>query len=271
MKVNNTATLQHIGIVGGVGPHAGVDLHVKIISNTVSTYDQDHLPIFHISMSHTIVDRTEYLQGKVQSNPAYAIVEVIKKLHAMDCNIIGIPCNTSHAPVIRTIIDQEVDKLFSNTIRVVHMIEESALFVLDTFSNVKTLGILATMGTYRSLLYESVYKKFNFEILVPETEIKQEKVHSTIYHPEYGIKAQSTPVDQRVVDILVQEANALIARGAEILILGCTELPLAFTSVKDTISVPLIDVTNCLARALIKYSNPQKLMEIPDKILRYKK
>ena len=49
-----------IGIVGGLGPQAGVDLTSKIIEQTLSRFDQDHISVILISMPSMLVDRTEY-------------------------------------------------------------------------------------------------------------------------------------------------------------------------------------------------------------------
>ena len=56
-----------IGIVGGVGPLAGLDVFKKIIEETVVQKDQEHLPVLLMSYPHLIVDRTEYLLGKVDT------------------------------------------------------------------------------------------------------------------------------------------------------------------------------------------------------------
>ena len=59
-----------IGIVGGVGPLAGLDLQAKIVAQTIAGRDQDHLPVVSLSWPGPIPDRTEYLLGRVAENPA---------------------------------------------------------------------------------------------------------------------------------------------------------------------------------------------------------
>ena len=70
-----------IGIVGGMGPHAGIDLVNKIFDLTKANKDQDHFPIAIQSTPHLISDRTDFLSGNSDVNPAIAIVEIINTLH----------------------------------------------------------------------------------------------------------------------------------------------------------------------------------------------
>jgi len=89
-----------IGIVGGMGPRAGLELHNKIILKTNATNDQSHVSVAHISFSNRIPDRTAYLNNEVPENPAFAIKKIVKMLHEVGAQCIGIPCNTSHVPEI---------------------------------------------------------------------------------------------------------------------------------------------------------------------------
>ena len=65
-----------VGIVGGVGPLAGLDLQHKIVAQTIARRDQDHLPVISVSWPGPIPDRTEYLLGHVAENPAYGVKSV---------------------------------------------------------------------------------------------------------------------------------------------------------------------------------------------------
>ncbi|MDI9455038.1 MAG: aspartate/glutamate racemase family protein, partial [Spirochaetota bacterium] len=91
----------------------------------------------------------------------------------------------------------------------------------------------------------------------PDRE-SRERVHDAIYNQRYGIKARA-PVSREALTILIEEAYKLHERGAEALILGCTELPLALTG--ETISLPLIDPTVVLARSAILHTEPAKLKD----------
>ena len=68
-----------IGIVGGVGPYAGLDLTRKIFDQTKAVSDQDYLSVVLLSMPQQIEDRTSFLLGQTSINPANAIFKIIRK------------------------------------------------------------------------------------------------------------------------------------------------------------------------------------------------
>ena len=100
-------------------------------------------------------------------------------------------------------------------------------------------------------------KQEGFEI-VDSSEEWQERIHAAIYDKEYGIKAQSAPVTNKVRLELHSAMDELKKDGADIIVLGCTELPLALPE-NDHNGMVLIDPNRILARALIYAYAPDKL------------
>ena len=95
--------------------------------------------------------------------------------------------------------------------------------------------------------------KYNLEVVYPSEEVQEMYVHSAIYDSNYGIKAFSNPVNIRAQQDLMVAASFLSRKGAEAIVLGCTEIPLAITSEQIESSV-VIDATTILAKALIRES-----------------
>ncbi len=246
-----------IGIVGGMGPIAGIDLSRKIINETVAVKDQDHISQILYTASERIGDRTEYIQGIIKENPAYAISEIILSLESMGATVVGLPCNSAHVSNIFGVIEDELEARKSK-ILLLHMIEEVGKFISTQFPDYKKIGILGTSGTYKTRQYNRI-EKFGLEVInVSETEV--EEVHQAVYHPEYGIKSITNSISQKSQDILISACNTLIQKGAEVIVLGCTELPLAMPN-KYYENIPLIDTNLVLARALITAVDPTKLKE----------
>jgi aspartate racemase len=245
-----------IGIVGGVGPYAGLDLARKIFDETIASADADHLPLALLSVPERIADRTEFLLGKTDVNPAHAIAGIIRRLESMGASVIGIPCNTAHAPEIFDAITCEVEGM-GGRVGIVHMIEEAAAFIRKNYPEVGAVGVLSTTGTFRAKVYPAILGRMGLDVVEPDEGL-QEKVHAAVYDPGYGIKARSNPVAARARDALLEGVAALQKRGADAVILGCTEIPLAIPEKKigDT---PMVDPTLILARALIKRIAPHKL------------
>lgn len=142
-------------------------------------------------------------------------------------------------------------------VRVLHMIREVAIFLHYTHPSIRRVGVLSTVGTYRTGIYTSTLATEGFDVLQPD-EDRQQWVHAAVYHPGFGIKAQSNPVTAEARQRLLQATRELADAGAEAIILGCTEMPLAVT--EQTIDgIAMIDPTLVLARALIRQTAPQKL------------
>lgn len=245
-----------IGIVGGVGPYAGLDLVKKIFDQTKATKDQDHLSVYLASESSKIPDRSDFLCKKTQENPGYAIAEVLKKLEKIGVTVAAVSCNTAHSPKIFDVVLKSLKKSNSK-IRVLNIVDETVNFIKQNFPEAKKIGILGTRGTYKTNLYETVLKEKGFEPINPPEQIKH-LVHKAIYDPDYGIKAKSSPITERAKQVAYEGVEKLQALGAQGIILGCTELPIAITEkkIKNTL---IFDPTLILARTLVKAVSPEKL------------
>lgn len=236
-----------IGVVGGMGTYAGIDLLKKIADNTGAGNDPEHLPVAMLSLPGSIVDRSEYLFGEVDENPGYAIAEVIKKLNSTGANIFGLPCNTAHVPeILQPVLDGMPEGC-----KLVNMIGEVADYISIAYPGINNVGILGTNGVYRSRVYDEYLSAAGLSTVYPDEEVQYRMVHPAIYDMEYGIKAMSEPVSMRAAGDLMSVAGMLIKKGAQIIVLGCTEIPLAVTM--DNIEgVPLLDAGDILAKALVR-------------------
>jgi len=238
-----------IGIVGGVGSYAGIDLIRKIYDNTQASTDQEHLPIAMLSVPHRIVDRSDFILGKTAINPGVSIAEVILTMAAQGAAVVGIPCNTAHAPVIFDVVREKV----SAHCTLIHMIDAVAHDLAAHNGAVKKVGVLATSGTLQANIYKHRLADYGIEVIYPSTDIQELYVQPAIYDQGYGIKAFSNPVSTKARDDLLMASSFLIKKGAERIILACTEIPLALTE-SDIDGVPLTDATTIMAKALIRES-----------------
>lgn len=243
-----------IGIVGGIGSYAGLDLVKKIFDLTNANSDQEHLPVNLIS-NPSIPDRTLFLENKCLENPAYSIFEVIKKLYFIGSTIIGIPCNTAHSIEIFEVIKKLI---ISNNLNInlLNMIDEVNNYIEKEFSSVKKVGILSTTGTYKSKVYDKTFNSDKFDLIYPDFNIQENFVHDSIYNPDYGIKSVY-PVSKKAKDNLIFAIEHLHFKKVEIIILACTELPLAIQDKKYK-NISFVDSTFVLANSLIKEFYSQK-------------
>lgn len=245
-----------IGVIAGVGPFAGLDLLRKIAEQTVAERDQDHLTVLSVSRPSSIPDRTEYLLGVVDENPAHALAAQVHFLAQMGAQVVGIPCNTAHAAPIWDVLVAELAKMGCQ-IRLLHMIAEVGQFLRENVPHVKRVGILSTTGTFRAAVYPQVLGAWGFTAVVPTPTMQETQIHPAIYHPQYGIKSCGWVTEQARYSLLAG-VTALQEQGAEAVVLGCTEIPLAITEPQID-GILMIDPTLILARALVREANGGKL------------
>jgi aspartate racemase len=246
-----------LGIVGGVGPYAALDLARKVFDETVASRDQDHLPLALLSYPSLIPDRTAFLLGETDVNPAVGILEVIAQLERLGCRVIGIPCHTAHAPAIWDVITAGLAERASG-VKLLHMVEEVAMFVGCAWPGVRRVGVLSTVGAQRSGVYPAVLARHGLEAVTLDKSEHDELVHASVYDPDFGIKAHASPVTERARASVLEAVARARAGGAEVVVLACTELPLA---VPEAIvgGTPVVDGTRVLARAMIRSVAPELL------------
>ncbi len=222
-----------IGILGGMGPEATVDLFYKIIKFTPAEKDQDHLRII-IDNNPKIPDRTAAILGKGE-DPLPALQQSARNLEKAGADFIVIPCNTAHyfLPSIQESVN----------IPIINMIEETAKETKKRIPQIKKVGLLASIGVYKSEIYHQHFKKFNIEVISPQEKEKEE-----IMKVIYVIKAGD--LSKRVKKSILKITQNLIDKGAETVVAGCTEIPLIL---KDgDVLVPIIDPTQVLASIAVQ-------------------
>jgi aspartate racemase len=233
-----------IGVVGGVGPAATVDFLDKIVRNTPARRDQEHIKVV-VEQNPQIPDRTESLIGE-GADPTVALYATCKKLEADEADLIAIPCNTAHAFVER------IQPYLS--IPIINMLFETVEYIRKHHPQCREIGLLATSGTIRSRVYHDIVEKAGLNLLVPDG-VHQAKVMNAIYG-EQGVKAGVT--EGACQDDLRAALAHLVQRGAQIAILGCTELPLLLAQSDDfpvgEKTIVLLDPTEILARKCVSLS-----------------
>jgi aspartate racemase len=240
-------TKKYIGIVGGVGPYAGLALQKAILKKTPAKCDQDHLPVIVISAPHAIHDRTEFLLGATPLNPGYEMLNQARTLYAAGARFIGIPCNTAHAKGIFSIIERGVRDMRDCVL--VNMIDQTFLEIRERLPDVRRIGVVATKGSYRHNIFGDYGGRHDIEVIIPDTEELQETVHRSIYDAAFGIKALGYLHDRSRE--MLDEAFAFYRRiGVDTIVLGCTELSVVRNSI-NTRGCNLVDPIDALAGKLI--------------------
>lgn len=245
-----------IGILGGMGPQAGLDLAEKLTRMTQATRDQDHLPFILFSLPEMVTDRTAYLLGKQPLNPAYAIAEQFESMAAAGCSIGVMACNTVHAgPIFDVAMELLEEK--GVKIRILNMVTETTAYIVQNWPRIRRVGILGTQGTYQTGLYNRALENAGLEAVLPNAGTR-ERIHDAIYSADYGIKACPGAVSEEAGERIRTAIRQLAGHGAEAVILGCTELPLAVKD-KRIDDIPVLDPATIVVEKLIGDTCPEKL------------
>lgn len=222
-----------LGIIGGMGPLATCDFFKKIIELTDAATDKEHLHII-IDNNTLIPDRTEFIVG-LGEDPRTEMIKSAIRLETMGIDYMAIPCNTAH---------YFYDDVVKHTkVKIIHMIEETAVSLNKTNPKDKDYLLLSTKGTYKSEIYKKTFKKFGLNILEP-SESDQDIIMDWIY------KVKSSKFD-----ITLKEYESFIAKYKENkntpVILGCTELPILVNRI-GLMKEEYIDPTLVLAKRCVE-------------------
>ncbi|MDR2193765.1 MAG: amino acid racemase [Treponema sp.] len=256
-NLNGEGAAPLVGVIGGMGPYAGVEFLRKILANTVAIRDQDHISCMLISCPSLIPDRSEFLLGTSadEENPAKGMFLCAQMLYKAGIRYVSVACNTAHSIRIFTPFLNMVKESLPN-LTVVNMLETCAAWV-KTDCRYRRLGLLATLGTYKSRVYHEYFTEEDGFTLIDPEERGCTNIHEAIYSEDFGIKPHPKPIKRRAKNALIYEAYRLADRGAEAVLIGCTELPLALD--QEDIDIPLLDPAIIAARALIYCVAPEKL------------
>ena len=227
--------LRHVvGILGGMGPVATADFYLKLVQATPARREQEHLRTL-IWADPTIPDRTEalLLHG---ADPTPALIAGARLLEASGAGMLAVPCNTAHA--FLGAVQAEVG------IPIVHMVEETVNHIQALVPAVRQVGLLSTTGTQKARLYQTWLEKKGIDVLSPSDDVQEQQVMAAIRGIKAGANAQSVKVQ------LITAAESLISAGAQVVIGGCTEIPLGLAP--DDIGLPLVDPAQVLADAVVR-------------------
>ncbi len=172
---------------------------------TKAAGDQEHLHVLIDSEPRT-PDRTGFLTGEKTEDPYPWLLKGGKNVVAMGAEVLAMPCNTAHA-----FYDRLVEEL---KVPFVNLIRETAQVLRG--ADVSTVGLMATEGTVKTGLYQRELEGYGIRVTTPVPELEQQ-IHHLIFQ---NIKANGPAEMDRFMNV----RDSLWAQGAQVIVLGCTEL-----------------------------------------------
>lgn len=237
-----------LGILGGMGPLATVDFLDKLVRATPVATDQDHIPLL-VRFCPEVPDRVAaLLQGG--PSPAPALMAAAHALQSAGAQALAMPCNTAYA--------WHDEMAAALSIPILHIVDSALQHPDCRLDGGGAIGLLATTGT----LQAGVYRRRGAAVkwIEPEPEVQATQVAAGIRAVKAGQAGLARP-------LLLQAARHLIDRGARVLLMGCTEVPVALAGAD--VGVPVVDATDALARACVQWAwstAPQALPSEPQAV-----
>lgn len=222
-----------IGVIGGMGPAATLDLFGKLLAATNAERDQDHLRIL-IDNNPQVPDRNAAIAGRGPS-PGPQLAASARGLEAAGANFLIIACNTAHA------FAPEIEVAVS--IPLISMIDATVDAALDV--KPRRVGVLAADGCRRAQLYHRGFDARGVEPLFLGEEAQADFM-TLLYRIKGGDLGEET---RRRMQQLAINLNA---RGAQAIVAACTEVPLVLDA--DMLAVPLISSTDALVARAVAFA-----------------
>lgn len=196
-----------LGVIGGLGPLSTAHFLELVAQMTDAQTEQDHVDMIVYNFP-SIPDRTEFILGYYRKNPFHGLCHVGEALVKQKVDLIAIPCITAHFFYNELTARLEVPIINAVTQTVRHLKERG----------ITRAGIMATEGTISSGLFTKELEKQGISPIIP-SPAGQADVSHLIYR---NIKKGLSPE----MDRFHRVEEELRAQGAEVIILGCTELSL---------------------------------------------
>lgn len=232
--MNSLTILPRLGVLGGMGPLASVDFMRKLIRATPANSDQEHLPVIVYSVPQ-IPDRSDAIQ-KGSDEPWPYLLDGLRTLEGAGAGAIAIPCNSAHVWHARL--------ASRSTATVLHMVRAARDRILLAYPAGCRIGILATTATLASRIYHCDLETCGVTLVEPDGAIQSQFVMA-------GIRAVKANDLQLGSALLYESAVHLLSLGVDMLLLACTEIPLALADL--SFSVPVLDPTDALAYACVRW------------------
>ena len=214
------------GVLGGMGPDTTVDFMAKVIAATPAQQDQDHARLL-VDQNPHVPNRQAALLGDGE-DPGPVMAAMAAGLEQAGADFLIMPCNTAHAfaPAIRGAVSIPLVSIIDVTV--------------DACVGFEAAGVMATAGCLEAQLYQEAFAKAGITPVLPdETEITE--ISQLAIEIKLGRRGPDIAARMQVV------AEALVARGAQVLVAACTEIPLVLHA--SMIDVPLVSSTDVLAAA----------------------
>lgn len=228
--------MKTIGIVGGITWHSSIDYY-RLLNKMISEKTKGAATAKVILYSLDFGEIKTLTEADNWNELTTIVCDAAIKLENAGARCILIGANTMHkiADAVQSAIN----------IPIIHIVEVTANAI--TQQHLKTVALLGTKYTMQLEFYKEILAKQNITTIIPSSEEDIEWLNYNIYNV-MGKGIFTDDIKQRVLAMI----NALIQRGAEGVILGCTELPILIK--QEDCSVPIFDTVLLHAQSAVEFA-----------------
>jgi aspartate racemase len=223
--------MKKIGLVGGISWVSTMDYY-KLINEGVNK------KLGGLNFADCIIHSLNFadIQNATWPNSYELLLNACKNLKKCNVDAIVLCANTAHlfADQLQTAIQ----------VPFIHIGVETAKAINK--QGLKKVGLLGTKFTMEMDFYKSKLKEYGLEVLIPEKQETRDYIQHTVKE-ELGIGYVNPETKSNYVVCV----NELVNRGAECLILGCTEIPMLIS--QDDFTIPVFDTTKIHSQAIVDF------------------
>jgi len=224
--------MKTIGILGGMGPEATADLYLEIVKifqkEYGAKYDADFPPFFIFSLP--IPDVVKSLED--ENKLIFLLQSGVRKLEEAGAEFIIVACNTIYAYLNQ--MQEEV------SIPIISLPQVTLQKAKE--NEFRKVGVLASNTSLKKFLFQNQARLMEIEVILPNEE-EQQQVTTAIMNVLSGSK------EDKDKNNLLQIMQKMKQKGAQAVILGCTELPLLIQ--EGEAGLPLLNTTKILAQSAV--------------------
>lgn len=218
-----------IGIIGGQGPISTADFYMRIIKYYQDNFGAKYLKDFPAMVIFS-VPAPDLISGVENEELIFNMIgEAAQKLERDECAFIVIACNS-----VQFLLERLQTLVKIPIVGIAQVTAEE----IKTYGY-KSVGILATDTTIRKDVYGKPLHKYGINLIAPD-EVNQEAVQRVIYDEISGDTTNES------LERLKNAVKELQVKGAEAVLLACTELPLIIQQAHS--DIPLIDCNQLYAK-----------------------
>lgn len=224
--------MKKLGLIGGVGPESTIPYYKGIVFGVQKKVGKPYFPPLTIESLSTFEVIRMGNNGDKEGLLQY-MLKGFQNLAAAGAQIGAMACNTGH------MVFDELQK--QSPIPLVSIVEVTCNEAKRR--NYHKIALLGTRATMEEDFFKKPFREAGIEVLVPEADERKYIFEHIAKELEFGIVKEETAKN------FLQITKELADKGAEAVILGCTELPLIFD--KYQAPIPVLDTMRLHIDALV--------------------